>query len=312
MSFRRWGLASVVVVSAACAWVPSGVARAQEAQAAQTSAEVAAPPADDARGLFLRGQTAYSQGDYEDAASLWERAYALEARIGLQYNLSQAYERLGRLTDAANALEAYVNGTSTDDERLPDARARLAAIRERIGRTGVLLDGGPEGAVLLVDGEDRGRLPRRDPLMVSPGSHEIRVRAGGYHDFAASVAVPAGQTVNVGIEMLPVSSGPSLGPILTMAGGGVVLITGLVLGGVALDQAGHAMSRTGSDADSARTLALVSDILWPVGTAAIAGGLVWLVLDMNSQTASEASTTSLEIVPLVGPGLFGASTAGRF
>ncbi|MFO0711632.1 MAG: PEGA domain-containing protein [Sandaracinus sp.] len=207
MSFRRWGLASVVVVSAACAWVPSGVARAQEAQAAQTSAEVAAPPADDARGLFLRGQTAYSQGDYEDAASLWERAYALEARIGLQYNLSQAYERLGRLTDAANALEAYVNGTSTDDERLPDARARLAAIRERIGRTGVLLDGGPEGAVLLVDGEDRGRLPRRDPLMVSPGSHEIRVRAGGYHDFAASVAVPAGQTVNVGIEMLPVSSG---------------------------------------------------------------------------------------------------------
>ncbi len=205
-----------------------------------------------------------------------------------------------------------MSGTSIDDERLPDARARLAAIRERIGRTSVLLDGGPEGAVLLVDGEDRGRLPRRDPLVVSPGSHEIRVRAAGYHDFAASVAVPAGQKVNVGIEMLAVSSGPPLGPILTMAGGGVVLITGLVIGGLALDQAGHATSRTGSDADSARTLALVSDILWPVGTAAIAGGLVWLVLDVTSQSASESSTTSLDVTPLVGPGLIGLSSSGRF
>jgi hypothetical protein len=301
----RWGLSVFVALGALAL---AGTATAQEA----ATAVATPPPGDDARGLFLRGQTAYSQGDYEGAASLWERAYALEARVGLQYNLSQAYERLGRLTDAAAALDSYVNGTSPEDERLPDARARLAAIRERINRTAMILEGGPEGAVLLVDGEDRGRLPRRDPLLVPPGSHEIRVSAPGYHDFAASVAVPAGQSVDVGIEMIPVSSGPSLGPILTMAAGGAVLITGLVIGGVALDQAGRAPDRTGPAANDARTLALVSDILWPVGAAAIAGGLVWLIIDLGSQSTEESTTASLQVLPLAAPGLLGLSASGHF
>lgn len=316
MSFRRWGLSVVI----AGALVLTGRASVQ-AQAAQDSAQM--PPAggtpaeatgDDARSLFLRGQTAYSQGDYENAASLWERAYALEARVGLQFNLSQCYERLGRLTDAAAALDSYVNGTSPDDPRLADARARLSAIRERINRTAMILEGGPEGALLLVDGQDRGRLPRTDPLLVSPGNHEIRVRAPGYQDFAASVAVPAGQSVDVGIEMLPVQSGGvSLGPILMMAGGGAVLVAGLAVGGAALGQAGSAPGRTSPQADDARTLALVSDILWPLGAAVVAGGAVWLIIELTSQPSSEdAAPSAFNLTPLVGPSLVGLSADGRF
>ncbi len=295
-----------------CAAPPRAAAQEASGMVAVQAEDEA--PADDARSLFLRGQTAYSQGDYENAASLWERAYALDPRIGLQFNLSQCYERLGRLEDAVAALQRYVDGTAPDDERLSDARARLLAIRERVGRTAVRLQGGPEGAVLLVDGEDRGRLPRPDPLLVTPGSHDIRVRAAGYSDFAASVTVPAGQSVDVGIEMQRAASGgggePSLGSILTMAGGGVVMVTGLILGGVALDQAGRAPSSTGPEADSARTLALVSDILWPVGAAAIVGGLIWLVLDITTPASSERA--ALQLVPLVGPQIGGAMASLTF
>jgi len=315
---RQWGV--WVAICAVSAWL--GLAGAASAQAtggaapgAEAAVAVEAPPPDDARALFLRGQTAYSQGDYEDAATLWEQAYALEARVGLQYNLSQVYERLGRLEEAAGTLERYVAGTAPEDERLPDARARLAAIRERVARTAVRLQGGPEGGVLLVDGEDRGRLPRPDPLLLTPGSHDIRVRAPGYADFAASVAVPAGQVVDVGIEMQRVSGGggePSLGSILTMAGGGVVLATGLILGGVALSQAGSAPSRTSPEADGARTLALVSDILWPVGAAAIAGGLIWLIIDVTSGGASSTEQARLHVTPLLAPGLAALSASGTF
>ncbi|MBN8612765.1 MAG: tetratricopeptide repeat protein [Deltaproteobacteria bacterium] len=319
MSFRRWGLSIVIAASLVLtSQLVASQAAAQQAatatDAAPAGAAVAAPPSDDARGLFLRGQTAYSQGDYEDAATLWERAYALEARVGLQYNLSQAYERLGRLSDAAAALDAYVDGTTPDDPRLADARARLSAIRERINRTAMILEGGPEGALLLVDGEDRGRLPRRDPLLVSPGNHEIRVRAPGFQDFAASVAVPAGQSVDVGIEMIPVQSGGvSLGPILLLAGGGAVLVAGLGVGGAALGQAGSAPSSTSAQANDARTLALVSDILWPTGAAILAGGLVWLIVDLTSTSDSgESASAALHVTPLLGPSLVGFSADGHF
>ena len=50
--------------------------------------------AQEARELFTQGQAAYETGDYETAVSSWERAYELDPRPLLQYNLAQAYERL--------------------------------------------------------------------------------------------------------------------------------------------------------------------------------------------------------------------------
>lgn len=288
-----------------------GVARAQEVSAqAQPVAS-----GDDARALFQRGQAAYSQGDYEGAASLWERAYGLDPRVGLQFNLSQCYERLGRLEEAARSLQTYVDGTNPEDERLPGARARLAAIRERIARTAVRLEGGPEGAVLFVDGQDRGRLPRPDPLLLAPGSHEIRVTAPGFVPFASTVSVPAGQVVDVGIVMtrVPTSGGePGIASLALLGGGVAVLATGLVIGGVALNDAGNVPSATSSQASNARSLALVSDILWPIGAAAIVGGLVWLIVDVTTPVGAGGDRTAFQLVPLVGPGVGGAVGSVRF
>jgi len=292
-------------------YAPSNVS-AQSAMTQPPPEEAVAEPAgEDARALFQRGEAAYAQGGYEEAATLWERAYGLDARVGLQFNLSQAYERLGRLEEAAAALQRYVEATSPDDTRLPDARARLSAIRERISRTAIRLEGGPEGAVLLIDGVDQGRLPRRDPLPVASGNHEVRVRAPGYRDFVASVAVTAGQAADVRVTMEAASSGPPIGPIVTLATGGVLIITGLALGGVALDQAGRATSRIGPDAESARTMALVSDVLWATGAAAAAAGVIWLVVELGSSPSSE-QVSAFQMVPYASPDGAGAVATLRF
>src|SRR5687768_7164478 len=86
--------------------------------------------AQDARALFARGQTAYQQGDYESAIRDWTAAYEQEPRPLIQYNLSQAFERLGRLDEARVALETYISRAEPGDPNQGDARARLAAIRE--------------------------------------------------------------------------------------------------------------------------------------------------------------------------------------
>lgn len=76
-----------------------------------------------ARKLFVKGDRAYADGRYEDAAKAFEKAYELSGRSSLLFNLGNAYERLHRYQDAAEALDRY----------LPDAKPKEQyAIEKRI------------------------------------------------------------------------------------------------------------------------------------------------------------------------------------
>jgi hypothetical protein len=218
------------------------------------------------------------------------------------------------------ALETYLANAAADDTNQGDARARLAALRERLRQTGVRVVGGPEGATILVDGEDKGRTPRPDPIAVSPGSHQVVVRRAGYADFRSTVVVPAGQSVEVAVEMAQTGAdaggtdsggdddagdgagggggaGGSAGPgasggggsalplVLTLAGGGV-FVAGLGVGlGAFLIADGSATSDS-SEAGTARTLALVADLAMGVGLVAAGIGLVLLLSGSGDETAT--------------------------
>jgi tetratricopeptide (TPR) repeat protein len=281
-----------------------------------TAAPALAQEGCDARCHFQRGQSAYETGDYETAVNEWRAAYDMDSRPALQYNLAQAYERLGRYDEAVRSYEVYISAAPADDQRAQNARARVASLQQRVSNTSVLLTGGVEGAQIFIDGADRGRLPHPDALRVDPGSHRIVVRAEGYQDFVSTVAVSPGQAATVEIEMTPGVSGtastggggPSLIGISILAVGGAVLIAGAITGGLALATVGNA--RTMDDVgpiEDARTLALVTDVLLPVGGVAAVTGLVLMFVLRGGGGA--ASTTQL--VPVVGPGYAGLSLAGE-
>ncbi len=157
----------------------------------------------DAREHFRRGQAAYQQGNYDLAISEWLAGYQLEQRPEFQYNLAQAYERLGRLQDAVVSLQSFVGTADPDDSSYSDATARLASLQQRLALTGVRALGGIEGAAIYVDGRDWGRLPRPDKIAITPGSHQIVVRLAGYKDFVSNVVVPAGQVIDIEVVMEP-------------------------------------------------------------------------------------------------------------
>ncbi len=270
---------------------------------------------EDARAHFQRGQAAYETGDYETAAREWQRAYEMDPRPALQYNLAQAYERLGRLDDAVRSYHTYIDNTTADDPRMETARARLASLEQRVSQTSVHLTGGVEGAAIFVDGQDRGRLPHPDPLRVEPGSHRIVVRAEGYQDFVSVVAVSPGQSAEVPIEMTPGQSGGAS----TTGGGGVstigiivagvgaaALIGGAITGGLALSTAGDAPSANSPQATDARTLALVTDVLLPVGAAAAITGVILMFV------LQDGGGGSAQVVPVVGPTYAGVSLSQSF
>lgn len=301
-----WFAASVVIYHSAQAAPAAAQDEPAEADAAEAPAE-----APDARELFSRGQAAYERGDYEDSVEAWEAGYELDPQPLLQYNLGQAYERLGELPKAVGAFETYLENADPSDPNQQRARSQLAAIRERLGRTSVVISGGPDGAAILIDGEDRGRTPRPDPIAVEPGSHQVEVVLEGYRPFEAMVSVAAGRSVEVEAvleEDTGAEEGPPLVPIILWAGGGAALIAGAILGGVALGKANGADTSDGPDADSARGLALGADIAIGVGVlAAGAGLLVYLLSGGDGAEADEVAFT-----PTAGPGFAGAMARGSF
>jgi tetratricopeptide (TPR) repeat protein len=108
---------------------------------------------DDARERFILGQKAYQEGDYDRAIAEWKAAYELDARSRILYNLSQAYERAGRLAEAVESLDEFLARIDDGDPVRETAIARLAAMRERLRRTGLQILDAPAGAEIFVNGE---------------------------------------------------------------------------------------------------------------------------------------------------------------
>lgn len=283
--------------------------------AALSTADVAV--AQDARTLFQQGQSAYQLGNYEEAIDSFTRAYQLDARPALQYNLAQAYGRLGRIEEERQALELYVQGataggTAESDPQIVSARARITAIDERIRRTGVELHGVPSDATVRIDGSVV-TLVLGEPVRLSPDSHEIVVSCDGYEDFTATVAVRAGETLDVAVRLrraeeqtvVVQSDGRSYtGAYALMGAGGGMVVIGAVLGASALSRADGAVVDS-SDADAASGLALGADIALFGGGAVAATGLIMRLVQSGS-------STDVAVAPRVSRDSASLTVFGRF
>ena len=139
--------------------------------------------AQSARELFESGRASYRVGDYEVAIEKWSKAYELDPQPLLQYNLGQAYERLGRLEEAIAATESYLADTSPDDPNRGDAVGRHATMTRRLEQTAIVVRSDVEGAIIEIDGEYKARTPRVDPIRVKPGQHTVIVRHGDLGEF---------------------------------------------------------------------------------------------------------------------------------
>jgi hypothetical protein len=199
----------------------SGRVAAQDAGAPRATTAAASAPAS-AKDAFKRGEAAYSAGNYEAAVREWQNAYSVDPRPRIQFNLSQAYERMGQLEDAIASLKRFIESGDPEDPTYSDANARLGALQQRLSATGVEVQGGAEGGSILVDDQDWGRTPRPDRITVAPGNHVIVVRWPAGQEFRTNVYVPAGQVVQIAVPgngsgaPTPAAAAPTPGaPVLT-------------------------------------------------------------------------------------------------
>jgi len=256
-------------------------------------------------GLSLR-----EQGHDAQALVRFEAAYELDASARTLAQIALAEMALTRWLDAErHLLEAMQSDHEWIVRNQVALNGALAGIREHIGRLQVETD--HEGAVLFVNDEEAGTLPLAEPITRLPGEVTIEVRADGFETETRTVTLRGGQVTREVVRLRPVDDGQgppdaegsaavfggpessggggvSIPGVILLAGGGAALVTGAVLLGVAFAEKASLEDPDGmpmwtperqSAADQVPILAGAGEVLLGVGVAAVAVGVVLMVVD---------------------------------
>jgi tetratricopeptide (TPR) repeat protein len=121
VALRRRHPRSLVFRTLTCvffALLLTGLTAAPRAVAQQTSEDI------EARTLFDSGRKLYEAGQYEEAVSVWQRAYGLSSKPLILFNIGNAYERNGELSKAIEVLTRYRVFASPDEADLLSRRIK--------------------------------------------------------------------------------------------------------------------------------------------------------------------------------------------
>ncbi len=214
-----------------------------------------------AKAHFLAGSAYYEQANYPDAVKEFNEAYRLSKRPDLLYNIALCYERLEQLDLAVGALRTYLR----DKVDAPDR----AIIEERIRN-------------LELKEAQRANPPvmaERAPPKPEPARHHFRD------------VMPAVIVGSVGAAILIASLG-----------------TGLAAHGLHEDLASKCPNNhcpddpsLKSERDTGDALAISSDALLAVGAAALAVGIVLLIIELRAPPKVASLFLPSPSSPLVAP-----------
>jgi hypothetical protein len=168
---------------------------------------------EEAEKLIRQGVELRRQGQNLEALPFFQRAYAVfpSSRAGAQLGFVE--QSVGLSLEAEKHVSAALA-----DEGDPWVRKNktaivqaLADIRAGLGR--LLIEAGPPGAVVAINGSTVTAKELENPIYVKPGSTYVEVRRDGFDSQSKTVTVLAGTTQRLAILLRPSSSrDPSAAP----------------------------------------------------------------------------------------------------
>ncbi|XXT18665.1 PEGA domain-containing protein [Sorangium sp. So ce429] len=209
---------------------PSAAAQAAPAPPPAPAIEVPIPESvrQEALAHFEKGMALLSEGAWSPGLSELMLSRKLFPTRIATYNAAVALRKLQRYDEALDMFETYLRDFAVSAEEQAEAQRAIADLRTLVGT--VELVGAEVGALIAIDGQDRGQFPPIRPLRVSAGSHMLRVFKEGYDPLEVRVDVPGGQTKNVQAKL---SKSASLGRLRIVESSGKpvsVVIRGTVVG----------------------------------------------------------------------------------
>jgi hypothetical protein len=267
----------------------AGVTTAAPKAAAPPPAAPSKPPPTKADEAFDRGRTLMAEGKIPEACAAFEESLGLDYQLGTLYNLATCNEKRGKLATALVALQKVV-ADDKNEPRRAKAQELVAQLEVRVPSLQISLEPSIAGTHVTLDDSPLADLTA--PVRVDLGSHIIVVTAPGRAEARRTIAVDAeGQVVPVTVELgaelavvravaPPTTSKRIVVGKLATAGGAAVVVTGLVVGGVALrdwhrsqDDARTDTTLANEEVAHVRTLGNVSTALIIVGVVTVGTGL---------------------------------------
>lgn len=163
----------------------------------------------------------------------------------------------------------------------------------------IVVDNAEPTAAVLVDGVESGT--GSVEIIAQRGNRTVKVTGQGYSPFAQSVTIEPGQTVEVKVSLVAIAIEPvkiekpveeAQGGIFTKPGlylavvGAIAVGAGIAFGQSAqgvktkLEAGGDPVGVTRAEAKQAPANAMLANVLVGAGSAAVAGGVTWIVLTL--------------------------------
>jgi len=158
---------------------------------------VGADDSNEAKKAFETGAALFQAGKYDEAAISFRKANDLKPHWRILYNIGQSEAAAKRYGLALEAFEAYLaqGGDDIPRDRQQQVLAEVKRLREMVGSVDVKA---PDGAVVTIDGTERGKTPLLSSILVSAGvKHNMIVHLGRENLLEKTFIVRGGVTLQV-------------------------------------------------------------------------------------------------------------------
>ena len=292
-----------------------------------------------AREAYGEGQKAFEAGDYPTAHTKFKEANDLIPAPHAEYWLALSLDRQDKLDESIAAYEAFLanpDAAKVGAEQVASAQTRLAELKGKVpGKLSLVTT--PPGALVTIDGAPvEGVAPVTSEL--APGMHKVSVTLEGYEPQELQVEVKPGETVDQGVQLLPVqqpvaavaavAAAPPPPPppppppersavpaIVTLSLAGAGLVTGTIFGVKALQEKQDFEDMPTTDrADDVERYALIADMSFGIAITLGVTGIVLLTSDPPAEAPAAATLdkSRFTFAPYVGKKSGGASASYAF
>jgi hypothetical protein len=157
-----------------------------------------AASAETPEAIYEKGQRAFDQGRFDEAADDFAQSFEAVPQTRCLWNLALAEYRAHRTIPALHHFQAYLldgDATPTNIER---ARRLVVELEAKVCRLTLLTE---HGAMIQVDGLDRGLAPLPEPFDLDPGSpHTVIVHLGD-REARRDIAPPGPGAISIALPL---------------------------------------------------------------------------------------------------------------